>query len=146
MTLRRLAPAPPRASTFAFALRTAYNLTYSAQNWSNEITLPDGRKTLDVCYGNLLPPSCPTMNEAQDAGIEWALKKLKDHIRTYDPPLNTKEEVDAEFGVWQKSSSEQGNTWSYTVSKGDAMLIVTVRKSVEAPEAHSFTYKFERMD
>ena len=86
------------------------------------------------------------MNEAQDAGIEWALKKLKDHIRTYDPPLNTKEEVDAEFDKWQKSSSEQGNTWSYTVSKGDAMLTVSVWKSKEAPEGGSFTYKFERMD
>ena len=125
MASRRLAsvaPAPPRASTFALA-PLGYLLSYDAKDWSNEITLLDGSKPLDRHYGLLSLPY-PTIDRAQGAGIEWALKQLKDRLRTYDPALNTEEEVDAEFDAWHKSSSEQGDTWSYTVSKGDETLVV----------------------
>ena len=130
MASKTLAPAPLKASTFASAPPTAYLLSYDAKDWSNEITLLDGSKPVDRLYGDLLQ-SYPTIDGAQDAGIEWALKQLKDRLWTYDPPLNTEEEFDAEFDAWQKSSSEQSDTWSYTVSKGNESLVVTVAKWVD---------------
>ena len=136
--LASIAPVPPKASAFALAPFTAYLLSYDAKNWSNEITLLDGSKPIDRHYEILSPPY-PTIDGAQDAGIEWALKQLKDHLWTYDPPLDTEEEFDAEFDAWQKSSSEQGDTWSYTVSKGDETLVVTVAKWVEGGSFPSST-------
>ena len=125
MASRKLAPAPQKVSTFASAPPTAYILWYDAKDWSNEITLLVGGVSVDRHHGTLSLPY-PTTKGAQDTCIIWARKQLRDHLRTYDPPLNTREEVDAEFDAWQKSSSEQGDRWSYTVSKGDETLVVTV--------------------
>ena len=136
MASKKLAPAPKKASTLASAPRTAYLPCYDTKDWSNEITLLPGGKSLDG-HGGALSLPYPTMNGAQDTCIKWALRQLKVHLRTYDPPLNTKEEFDAEFDAWQKSSSEQGDRWSYTVSKGDETLVVTVAKF---PEEKSCTY------
>ena len=129
--LASIAAALPRAGTYPSA-PLGYVLTYEAKNWSHEIILLDGDS-------GALSLSYPTMNEAQDAGTKWAHNQLKDHLRTYDPRLNTEEEVDAEFDAWQKSSSEQGDEWSYTVSKGDESLVVTAAKWVEGA-SYSVTY------
>ena len=114
----RALPTAPLSVPFAL-------LSYDARDWSNEITLLDGSKPGIRHYG-ILTSDYPTIEGAQYAGIEWALKQLKDRLWTYDPPLNNEEEFDAEFNAWQKSSSEQGDTWSYTVSKGDETLVVIV--------------------
>lgn len=123
------ASSPQKASTSASAPLTAYFLSYDAKDWSNGITLLDGSKPVDPHCGNLSLPY-RTLDGAQDAGMEWTLKQLQDHLRTYDPPLDTEKKVDAEFDAWRKTSSEQGDTWSYAVSKGDETLVVTVAKWV----------------
>ena len=133
------ASAPKEASTFASAPLTAYLLSYDARDWSNGITLLDDSKPVDPHCGILSLPY-ETLDGAQDVGMEWTLKQLQDHLRKYDPPLFTVEEIDAEFDTWRKSSSEQGDIWSYTVSKGDETLVITVAKLVvDGPYASDST-------
>ena len=51
---------------------------------------------------------------------------LKDTIH----PLATKEDRDAASEDWRKLESEQGDVWSYTISKDDVTLIVRAERYV----------------
>lgn len=92
------------------------------------MTLLDGSRPLEDAWGSL--NACQSLSMAQDVGIEWALKQLQDHLSRYSPPLETEKDRDDAFDEWAKSESKEGETWCYTVSKGDDRLVVKVQEIV----------------
>lgn len=92
------------------------------------MTIADGSEPADEYYGTL--DAYLSLSKAQDAGIDWALEQFRDRLDRYDPPLATKEDRDAASEDWRKLESEQGDVWSYTISKDDVTLIVRAERYV----------------
>ena len=90
------------------------------------VSLLDGRQPPDEDWGSL--GAYQSQSLAQDVGIEWALKQLQDRLERHNPPLETEEDRDAAFDEWEKSESTQGDSWSYTISKGNERLLTMVQK------------------
>ena len=103
-----------------------YIVSYNAEEWSEGVSLLDGRKPLDRDWGSL--GSYRSSSQAQDVGIEWALKQLQDRLQSHSQPDETEEERDAAFDEWEKTECTQGDSWSYTVSKDNERLLTKVHK------------------
>ncbi len=65
-----------------------------------------------------------SVSKAQDVGMEWVHKQLRDRLDRYSPFLATEKDKDEAFEDWPKYESEQRGLWSYTISKGDETLVV----------------------
>ena len=103
-----------------------YIVSYDAKEWRGTVSLLDGRQPPDADWGSLGAYQSPSL--AQDTGIEWALKQLQDRLQRHNPPLEKEEDRDAAFDQWDKSESTQGDSWSYTISKGNERLLTKVQK------------------
>lgn len=68
-----------------------------------------------------------SLSEVQDRGIEWALKQSQDRLDRNDPPLATEKDRDAAFD-WPKSKPEQDDVWSYMISNGSEILVVSAEE------------------
>ena len=90
------------------------------------MSLLDSRQPPDEDWGSL--GAYQSLLLAQDVGIEWTLKQLQDRLERHDPPLETEEDRDAAFDEWEKSESTQGDSWSYTISKGNERLLTKAQK------------------
>ena len=100
---------------------TVYVLSYDAKDWSKGVTLLNGSEPR-IYYGIL--GAYGSISGAQDVGMEWVHKQLRDRLDKDRPFLATKEDKDEAFEDWPKYESEQRGLWSYTISKGDETLVV----------------------